>query len=491
MRKHGREEGIALLISIFILLLISVVAIALIVASGTESSLAGNYRSSTGVYYAALAGLEEARGRLLSKNSNSFASTASGFLPSPGTPLAIGYVAYVLNPGPGENLASMLTTYPDTEYDSEFGSGALAGATVATTASIWDSAPLNSSLSNPGPFYKWVRINAVTEQSLKLDTYPYDGTESPTTPVYYDGTHLNDTNSGSQVLEITALAVLPNGSQKLVQYLSAPVPITMPPFLAALTLSGSSVSGATFHAPGSNSSYAIKGNDQDCSGTPTGTNYPAIGVFTNTDLTNVKNGIPSAYQPGYTGVGSAPDVENISGTFPPTLQTPSQLDALAQSIIQNADAVITPTPSGSPPYLGTATGSDLTPLGMSSTNLLTVVVNGNLDISNWSSDGYGLLLVTGTFTYDPDTNWNGIILVIGQGSVGGDHMQYKQINGAMLVAKTRDSNNVVLSGSNLGGAYVHFQDSMQGEGIRYSNCWIQKALPTSSYKILSFREITQ
>jgi len=487
-----------LLISIFILLLISVVAIALIVASGTESSLAGNYRSATGVYYAALAGLEEARGRLLPKNSNSFKNTAApaNFLLSP---LPISDVNYVLNPGPTEVAANILTAYPDTEYDSEFGAGKLFSATVSTTLSMWDSNPLKASLNLPGPLYKWVRINAVTEQSLNLDTYPYDLSKDPKL-VYYDGTHLNDTNSGSQVLEITALAVLPNGSQKLLQYLAAPVPITLPPFLAALTLSDSPGAGnhAGFHAPASNSSYNIKGIDQDCSGSSTGSKYPAIGVFTSADALStgpVVTGIPPAYRSSYNGQNSAPDVENLNVTspsFPANLQIPSQLDALAQSIIQNADAVITPTASGSPPYLGTATGSDLTPLGMSSSNVLTVVVNGNLDISNWSDDGYGLLLVTGTFTYDPDTTWNGIILVIGQGIVNGSHMQFKQINGAMLVAKTRDPvTNLVLAGSNLGGASVVFDDSMQGEGIRYSACWIQKAQPTASYKILSFHEISQ
>ncbi len=164
---------------------------------------------------------------------------------------------------------------------------------------------------------------------------------------------------------------------------------------------------------------------------------------------------------------------------------------MAQSIIHNADAVITPTPSGTPPYLGTATGSNLTPLGMSSTNPLTVVVNGNLDISDWSNDGYGLLLVTGTFTYDPDTTWNGIILVIGQGIVKGSHLQYKQINGAMLVANTRDTSGNLLPDPNLGGASVTFDDNMQGNGIRYSSCWIQTAQPKASYKILSFHEIAQ
>jgi Tfp pilus assembly protein PilX len=159
-RTRRRETGIALLISIFVLLLISVVAIALIVSSGTESALAGNYRSSTGVYYAALSGLEEARGRLLPKNPSSFKNTAGGFLPASGATLPIGSVAYVLNPGPTDAFGTQLTAYPDTQYDTEFGSGALASATVTTTNSVWNISPLNS-LNLPGPLYNWVLINAV------------------------------------------------------------------------------------------------------------------------------------------------------------------------------------------------------------------------------------------------------------------------------------------------------------------------------------------
>src|SRR5258708_5050846 len=149
------EAGIALLISIFILLLISVVAIALVVSSGTESALAGNYRSSTGVYYAALSGLEESRGRLLSTNPDSFKNTDPAFLPAPGTTLAIGSVAYVLNPDPAEVAANIdiLAAYPDTEYDSEFGNGSLKGATVTRINSVWNRNPLKA-LNLPGPLYK-------------------------------------------------------------------------------------------------------------------------------------------------------------------------------------------------------------------------------------------------------------------------------------------------------------------------------------------------
>jgi hypothetical protein len=506
MRKRRKEGGIALLISIFVLLLISVVAIALVVSSGTESALAGNYRSSTGVYYAALAGIEEARGRLSTKNPNSFNTTDPGFLPSPGTTIAIGYVGYVLNPGPTDP-ADTRTVYPDSEYDNEFGLNALAAATVKTTPSVWNRSPLNS-LNVPGPLYKWVRINPVSEKSLQLDVGPaYDGFKDPVTPVFYDGAQLNVVGAGAQVLEITALAVLPNGSQKIVQYLAAPTPVTLPPFYAALTLSGSVAStsaSVAYNSPNTNNQFKVLGLNYLCNGAPDGINPPvhAIGVFNSTDVSAVISGgnggggiKPAAVANppfnNYQGSVASPDVSRIDTIYNAATRTPAALDAIVQSVSQNADVLITPAPSGSPPYLGTATGSDLTPLGMTSSNPLTVVVNGNLDISNWSHDGYGLLLVTGTFTYDPDTTWNGIILVIGQGIVNGSHSQYKQINGAVFVAKTRDSNNNLLPGPELGGASVMFNNSMQGSGIYYSSCWIQKAQPTSGFKILTFHEISQ
>ena len=492
IRIRQPEAGVALLISIFILLLISVVAIALIVASGTESSLAGNYRSATGVYYASLAGLEEARGRLLAKDPNSFKNKAPNMLPPPGTTFDIGYASYVLNPGPADG--NVLTTYPDTEYDNEFGGGALTAVVAAgqrnTTPSIWNSSPLNG-LSFPGPLYKWVRINAVSEPSLGRQVAPYDGhTTDPTKPIFYDGAQLNISNSGAQVLEITALAVLPNGSQKLLQYLAAPVPIPLPPFPAALTLAGSVASSVvSYTAPASNNGFWVKGTDQDCSGSATGSKVPAVGVFNSTDTPVIIAGIPSTLRStNYPGSGAtSPDVEVIYSSFPPAMRTPAGLDAVIQSIIQNADVVITPA---SGPALGSSLPSSMyTP----SPNPMTVVVNGDLDLTGWHNTGYGLLLVTGNLTYDPDASWNGIVMVVGQGQVTGSKNGSGEFNGAILVARTHDPSGVLLTGSNLGSSSVNFNagSSMGGTGIRYSSCWIQKSQPTTSYNILSFHEISQ
>src|SRR5277367_2397144 len=98
-RRHA-EDGIALLIAIFVLLLISVVAIALLVSSGTETALGKNYRMSSTVYYAALAGLEEARGRLLPKDPNYFGLTVPELVL--GTTVPLGRTFYVVNGLQGE-----------------------------------------------------------------------------------------------------------------------------------------------------------------------------------------------------------------------------------------------------------------------------------------------------------------------------------------------------------------------------------------------------
>jgi hypothetical protein len=494
IRTTRDEAGIALLISIFVLLLISVVAIALIVSSGTETSLAGNYRSSTSVYYAALAGIEEARGRMSTKDQNSFQTTWASFYPAPGTTLPIGTIGYVLNPGPTETAGTLLTTYPDTEYDSEFGSGALANATAAgnvkTTPSVWSSNPLATNLSFPAPLYKWVRINAVSEQSLRLaDTYPFlDGTRDPT-PLYYDGTHLTDTNSGNQVFEITALAVLPNSngqsSQKLLQYLAAPQPLNLN-FNAALTLDGSNMQpNAQFTVPNS-SNFSVRGNNQYSAGScnPVPGAVDAVG-YTDPSDSNITSAIhtgPPTSQDrrgNYTGV--APTLDVVPVTVSGNLQTVGGLNALVQTITQNADVVVD----------GNATQSSM-PAAMSTSNPMTIVVNGDLTFNGWHSTGYGLLLVTGTFTFDPDATWYGIVLVIGKGTIYSHQGGTGQLNGAVFLASTVDSSgNPLPSSSPPGTPNFDFTSSSGSNGIYYSNCWIQAAMPALGYKILSFHEIAQ
>ena len=493
-RKLQQQSGIALLIAIFILLLIGVVAIALVVSSGTETALAGNYRSSTNAYYAAVAGLEEVRGRLRSNDPNSFTNTAPGFLPPLGTPLGDCNPVYVINPRGGEAITpwDLGSTYPDNQFGQEH--GAVCGGAVAppspspTTPSVWNQNPLNG-LAFPAPLYKWVRINGVSEKSLNLDV-DADRLADSTTPLYYNvagNGFSNNAAAGPQALELTALAVLPNGSQKLMQYLVAPAPISLPPFLAALTIAGKVGNSGAFSAPTSNAGYSIKGGDQDSvGGCAPGLPIHAVGVFDSVDQGNVISGgnggtgIPAADRPNYTGSSGAPDVSVIA-TVPSSLQSPAQLEALIETITQSADFVLP----------GPATGSNLpTSMYSPSPNPMTIVVNGDLDLSSWHQTGYGLLVVRGNLNYDPNASWDGIVMVVGKGTVTGTSSGSGEFDGAFLVAKTLDAAGNTLS-PNFGTSSILFGPTMGGNGIRYSSCWVQASQPIASIKIRSFHEISQ
>lgn len=504
IRRRGREAGIALLIAIFVLLLISVVAIAVVVSSDTESHLTGNYRSSTEVYYAALAGVEEARARLRSNDSNSLKlkPNFAPFYPAPGNAIPIGTLGYILNPGPNDTLGNMLTAYPDTEYDSEFGSGTWGGATKVTTASI-TSQPL-SGLPFPGPLYKWVRINAISEKSLNLDV-DADGQADSVTPLYYDGTNPSNAHFSNnsavagqalpQALELTALAVLPNGTQKILQYVITANPMNLT-FPAALTMDGNNVQ---FSVPTS-TSFGVSGVDQGTVGNcnPSAA-ITAVGYTNAGDASraNIVSAIPTGPPPpgqdrrcNYTNGGPcgsppAPNVGLVAPSVPQcpgcNLSTVAGLNALVQAITQSADVVIS----------GNATQASL-PGAMSATNPMTTVVNGNLTLSGWHGTGYGLLLVTGELTYDPDASWDGLILVIGTGKVYSYQGGAGQFLGAIFVAKTTDaSGNPLPSGSALGSPFFDFTSGSGGSGIFYSSCWVQASQPTSGYRILSFHEISQ
>ena len=502
LSRKRQEAGVALLISIFILLLVSGVALALVANSGSESSLAGNFRSSTSAYDASTAGLEEARGRLLPTSPNPL-SAIPGFIP---TPLLVNQVRYILNPvNPADIVAPTNlgnnATYPDTEYQQEFGVPVTA-AVVQTTNSVW----ANSAVAGmPGPMYKWVRITPATEQSLNIDVNrdnKVDGVTPGTvaTPLYYDAAPASGAtpsmievpvgvvppSTASQVYEVTALASLPNGTRKLEQYVVTPVTLNLN-FPSALTLGGQV---GIFQGANSNP-YQVDGTDGSgnapavpgCNPNPA-TSLPAIGVTdpagSTTDKTTVTSGIPRPTH--YTGGGLAtPSVGEVA--LNSTLSTPSELNQLVQTITQNADAVLNPASGTS------ATASQLPSSTIASPcTPSTVVVNGDFDLG--PNTGCGLIVVTGNFLYHGNSGWNGIILVIGSGTTTfqGNGGGSGQFDGAIFVATTKDAAGNPLP--TLGT--VNFDISGGGgNGIYYNSCWVNKVQQPPSYKVLSFHEIAQ
>jgi hypothetical protein len=488
------ERGVALLIAIFSLLLVSVVAIALIVSSGTDTALAGNYRSSANAYYAAMAGIEEARGRLHLPPSD------PNYLPLPSSPLPLTQVVYILNPAGGEVVAPQATgnpaTYPDLQYKQEFGVDVSTRA-ITTLGSI-------SALGGlPGPSFKWVRINAVTEQSMGnggpgVDVN-WDGNVGNTIPLFYDPENNLGLSPGlienafvpgtaGQALEITSFAVLPTGAQKMLQYVVRPLVefpnLSLPLFPAPLTLAGPSVQ---FTGPGT-ATFLIQGQDQ-CGGAAQPT--PAIGYTNNSpgdlSLANITAGAQPAAN--YQGAPMNPGPPQTPSTAPasigyvgslmnPNWLKPTGLDAISQDIANSADAVIQ----------GPATPSSFPP-GMSATHPMTIVVNGDLNLNAWQNTGYGLLLVTGTLYYDPDATWQGVILLIGQGNFVSTKAGTGEIDGAMFLAKTRDASNNLLGSLGSPSFSQSGGGPNLGSGIRFNSCFVKSAEGPITYKIIAFKEI--
>lgn len=491
--KHSpkAERGAALVIAIFSLLLISVVATALIVTAGTQTAIKTNYKSAMQAFYYAKAGVEEARGRLWVSTSGLTADPISGCVFPTGQPMQVGQVCYIRNPANGEivNPLDPSNAYADTEYAQEW------GGAPPSSAQIIDSTSAVAGM--PGPLYKWVRITPRTDLSAQFGTN--------NSPVFFDGANTNSVGPSGQVFTITALAVTPSNSRRMVQYTIAPnsFAAAVPTFPAALTLDGN---GVTFTPPSngnngngngndgggggvggggqnSGSGFQISGIDSSVQGNSSG--VPAIGYINPNDYSNSNSGLSvAAASSNFTSPSGVPNVALLSPAtqgsngLSSSMLTPGGLDAIVQSIAANADAVLT----------GPLTQSDannLMPSGMSATNPVVVVVNGDFTFNSWHNTGYGVLVVTGQLRYDPDATWDGIIMVIGKGAFVSNQNGQGQINGAMLIANTRDSLGNLLSA--LGPA--SFTQTGGGLGIRYSSNWVNAAQRLLPYQVLSFREI--
>jgi len=475
--RRQTERGVALVIAIFTLMLISVVATALILMAGTETAMKGNYKSAMHAFYDAKAGLEEGRGRLWARDPSSIASCV---FPAPSAMMPTTRVCYILNPSAGEVVnpldLSAGNPYADNEYLTEWGTAIPSGANYNTVIS---NSPI-ASANIAGPLYKWVRITPRTEKSVSVNFDSDADGLIDNTPLFFDGKNVFDSKNGvpsgaAQVLTITSLAVTPYGSRRMVQYTvtTGSLAAAMPSFPSALTLVGN---GVTFTGPSGASRFSINGNDMDApSGTPSGVG--AIGFTNTSDSSNISAAaVPASNYVSPSGVIAVGPV-----SVPTLLQTPSSLDALVQNITQSADKVIN----------GPVTQTDfinIMPAGMSATNPMAVVVNGDLTINAWHNTGYGLLLVTGTLTYDPDASWDGVVLVIGKGQFVSTKIGTGLINGVLLIAQTRDPFSGTLL-SALGPA--SFKQTGGGNGIHYSSKWVGAALALAPYQVLSFREIAQ
>jgi hypothetical protein len=114
-----------------------------------------------------------------------------------------------------------------------------------------------------------------------------------------------------------------------------------------------------------------------------------------------------------------------------------------------------------------------------------IFVDGNLTLTG-NVTGYGILVVTGTFSPGGDVGWRGAVLVVGQGVMTGNGGGNNEYDGAILVARTVDSMGNPLS--SLGSASFNYSGG-GGNGVYYSSGCINQANGAPSYRIVSMREL--
>src|SRR5437879_13895092 len=105
--KHKRDRGIAMLVVMFALLLLSVIGLGMMYSTNMESAINSNYRDKQTALYAALAGLQESRDRIQPATANIVAPTGLPAFVSSGSANVIYIVAdSTVNPTDQNNTFS-------------------------------------------------------------------------------------------------------------------------------------------------------------------------------------------------------------------------------------------------------------------------------------------------------------------------------------------------------------------------------------------------
>lgn len=462
----------ALLIAVIIIFLLSGLALSMVLLTDSQVRLGQTAQAQGRAFYAALAGLEEARGRMNGSAPDTI---------TPSLPTSISQVLYIVNGSSSDPVQPTNRTSPyyDSEYSNEF-PGGFASATVLPNINS-DQPGVGTSTAIP---YKWVRITLMTEASAHRDINQ-DGVLNSTAPIYWDGTEETLSSSGGTlVFVLTALAV---DSTKVMKILQTEIEGAgsggrgFTP-LAALAFGGSAtVSGNPwwrFHHMSTPANVIVSGNDNN----PGGAGCPP----------------PVAPLPGITAGGTiSSSSASITGN-PPTQPSVAPFPQSAATLISQYQPSSTAITSVDPSHVTfngtsyTASGTTLgtQPSGGTSGTLQIVYADQPLTITGSGNTGYGLLLVNGNLSVSGSLNYQGVIIANGQ-----------------INFTPPSSGNITVSGSVLGAgsAALSAPSSLRDATISalYNSCVVAQALqgasggtssgsssPTTSPQILAYRELS-
>jgi Tfp pilus assembly protein PilX len=486
---HGKkpntsERGIALIVALMLLMLISAALMGMIMMSNTETNVSSNFRDEQTAFFASKAGIEEVRDRMRSSAANTLTTNTFFTLATTPLPGAANGVLYVTNPAAGETDTPWLplgTNYPDDEICKEVTctSGVPTGSwyTSASASTTYAASPILP--------WKWVRVMAKANKSDTGITRvtSVDGTTNGNR-VCFTGTNEIATAltscpaAGSTYLpvyELTALAVTSSGSRRMTQYEVSRT--ALPPIPGAIVFDGAS---PNFGTNPNSAAFGVTGMDtrqgpNGGAGCPAAANEPGLGGFNAASAASLGTQVnrPGSY------AGSPAGIADVSSQLGP-LATVDGLNNLVNSVTTMAGSNVygtSPLPSPSGINLGTNAAPVIN------------VVQGDY---SFGGSGSGILLVTGTLTMSGTPSFNGLILVIGKGNVVKNGGGNGTLDGSLLVANLYSDTpptytNLIPSGPP--GIPTIAWNGGGNATIQYDSCWISYLGQSLPYRIVAQREL--
>ncbi len=429
---YRNERGMVTATGLLISAVLTLLGTTAVMITATDLKIGGNYKVSEQAFYAAEAGLEEARGRLAG------APTAATYVGDPAAAPDLTWSAYLLT-------ASSWQTSADPQYSTSYENY------IPTTASKTATAIVPNSLQTSIPY--WVKIKHKREYDAE------QGGHTTVSPHYYDGDGSTATHTASAPGNLIYYGYgNPNAPAAAVQFTTAsatqyqPVEVVSaygssggssqivnlevgrdpgPPTIAALYSRGNVSVGSA--------SASIDGRDNCGTGVALAPIYTLSPATTSANQNANFNGKPATPQQGTASV----DVAKLITSFKPG------------AIIINSD------------QSGTNFGSSTNYVGVYS-NTSNPLNPGGLELKDGT--GYGILMVEGDLELKGGFSWNGIVLVTGLLSFNG--------GGGKINIK-----GAVLSGSN------QTVDISGGLDIRFDSCQVTNSLQSRPLRTLSWKQI--
>ena len=525
--KHRRSErGVALIICLFALMLLSAIGLGMMYMADTETSINSNYRDSQKAYFAAVAGLQEVRERLMPSSLASLG--AAGKLPTtvPGFAIPTG-VTYVINPTDTIAASAIQPWVPSNDYfDPEFchenftdSGGVLlvsykaanvrcdAYPTGGTPATVVSNLPADLLNSSANLAYRWVRITQKNNRSAVPDTaltpatgfYVSGSGSDKYSPVCWDSTSQKQTikpagyanceavpgiNGLTTVYVLTSLAVTsPGNSRRMAQMEVA----NDAPFLtnAALdtndfvTINGASVTVNGFDNCKCNCTGGAGSADPVCTDRITGSPCTGNTYAIYSSRTVDKQG------------------SLVAGTTPAVAENqvfPYDVQALINKYKNQPGAVnvtgapynLTCTP-GTPPANNNCgalnngiLGTIPNPFPPTNPNYPAGAVNqityvpGSFDLQA-KTTGAGILVIDGDLTIHGGLEFYGLIIV----------------RGVLTFSGSGNGQDVNVLGSIITGNSSIADDSLKGGvNVQYDRCALLSQKNTSPPRVLSTHEVT-